>query len=333
MTKRTLDSHGNWSRRVVGRVVTGIAAGAWLLTSLAPVTAAQEDDPLSVVTSFSVLADIVRNVGGDQVEVSSLVPVGGDAHTFDPSPDQIATLAEADLVVEVGNDFEPWLDDLVESSGTSATRFEAFPEGHEHEGEHANATPSDEHDHDQEGDDHDHADLHAWLNVHNTIHAVGHLAEVLAEIDPDHAGAYQANAESYTAELESLDGYITEEAGTLPEDRRLLITTHNSFGAFADAYGFEVVGVLLESHSTEGADASASHVAELTDIIDAKGIPAIFPDTPGGADMLRPVADEAGIEVAPQLYVDTLGEEGSGAETYIGMMRHNIDTIIAALGR
>ena len=104
------------------------------------------------------------------------------------------------------------------------------------------------------------------------------------------------------------------------------------FGAFADAYGYEIAGVLLESHSTEGADAPAGHVADLVKVIDEHKIPAVFPDTPGGEEQLKPLAQAAGVEIAPPLYVDTLGDEGSGAETYIDLMRHNVDTIVTALG-
>ncbi len=330
MTQDSSLSKVVWLARASRRFAISMFAAALLLTPLAPTTVAQDDEPLNVVTSFSILADIVENVGGEHVEVTSLVSVGGDAHTFDPSPDQIVTLAEADLVVEVGGDFEPWLDDLVESSGTSAVHFEAFPAEHDHEQEEA-TTAEDEHAHGDE--EHEaHSDLHAWLDVHNTVHTVELLGQTLAEIDPDNADAYAANAEAYIAELGPLETYIVEQTETLPEEQRQLITTHRSFGPFADAYGYEVAGVLLKSDSTEGADAPASHVAELVGTIQEHGISAVFPDTPGGADMLSPLANEAGIEVAPALYVDTLGEEGSGAETYIAMMRHNIDTIVTALG-
>lgn len=324
-----------------GSLVAAIAVVLFLLVPWAPITAAQDDDPIAVVTSFSVLADIVEHVGGDHVEVTSLVPVGGDAHTFDPAPDQIVAVSEADLIVAVGNDFEPWLDDLVESSGTSAPRYDAFGDAINHE-PHGAASPAADHEHgsDQapegnEGEahhDHAHDELHAWLNVRDTMHAVVHLAETLAEVDPDHAGDYTANAEAYNAELEELDSYIVEQTESIPEDQRLLITSHQTFGSFAAAYDYEIAGVLLESHSTEGADAPAGHVAELIEIIEERDIPAVFPDTPGGTEMLQPVADGAGVEIAPQLYVDTLGEEDSGAETYVDMMRHNTDTIVTALG-
>jgi ABC-type Zn uptake system ZnuABC Zn-binding protein ZnuA len=304
-----------------------LAAAGALLTPLGRVALVRAGDTVAVVASFSVLADIVRNVGGDRVSVISLVPIGGDAHTFDPAPQQVQAIAEADLIVQVGDDFEPWLNDLVDASGTSAKRYEAFGEAIAHDANHGGTAEA--------SDDHDHAaagEIHVWLDVANVIHTVEHLAETLAQVDPDGADTYAANAEAYTTELQALDAYIEDETAKLPEDRRLLITTHESFGAFAAAYGYEIAGVLLESHSTEGADAPAGHVADLVKIIDEHDIAAVFPDTPGGADQLKPLAEAAGVEIAPPLYVDTLGDEGSGAETYIDMMRHNVDTIVTALG-
>lgn len=325
------------------RSIAVLIAVLFMATPLTQATTAEDDNPITVVATFSVLADIVEQVGGDQVEVTSLLPVGADPHTFDPSPDQIVALGDADVIVEVGNDFEPWLDDLVETSGSSATRVEAFPAEHSERSE--EATPADSGDHDDEADEHaddehadhegelheDHDGLHAWLNVHTTIHTVEHLADVMTNIDPDNADVYLANADAYTAKLEELDAYIIEQTESLPADQRELITSHQTFGPFADAYGYEIVGVLMES-STEGADASAGHLANLITLVEENDIPAVFPDTPGGEEMLQPLADDAGIEVAPQLYVDTLGEPGSGAETYIDMMRYNVDTIVAALG-
>ncbi len=165
------------------------------------------------------------------------------------------------------------------------------------------------------------------------IDTVEHLAETLAEIDPDNSDAYASNAAAYTAELEELDAWIGEQTETIPEDQRELITVHHSMGAFADAYGYEVVGVLLESHSTEGADAPAGHVAELVEIIDEREIPVLFVDTPGGESLQQPVASEADVEIAPPLYIETLGTDGEGPQSYIEMMRYNVETIVNALSR
>jgi zinc/manganese transport system substrate-binding protein len=313
--------------------IRALAVAGALVTPLGRVAVTRGADQIPVVASFSVLADIVGQVGGDRVSVSSLVPVGGDAHTFDPAPKQVQAIAEADLIVQVGDDFEPWLNDLVDASGTSAKRYEAFGEAIAHDAETHGGTAEAAHDDhgDEEGHD-DHGEIHVWLDVSNVIHTVEHLAETLTEIDPEGADTYAANAEAYTKDLETLDTYVRDETSKLPEKRRLLVTTHESFSAFAAAYDYEVAGVLLESHSTEGADAPAGHVADLVKIIDEHDIPAVFPDTPGGEEQLKPLAEAAGVEIAPSLYVDTLGDEGSGAETYIDMMRHNVDTIVAALG-
>ncbi len=315
---------------LTNRARVRVLAGLPLLAPFARAAIARAADTVAVVASFSVLADIVRNVGGDRVDVSSLVPIGGDAHTFDPSPKQVQGIAEADLIVQVGDDFEPWLNDLVDASGTDARRYEAFGAAIAHDASAHGGTAEAGHD-DDAGHEHG-GEIHVWLDVTNVIHTVEHLAETLAEVDPDGADTYAANAEAYTSALQELDTYIRDETAKLPEDRRLLITTHESFGAFADAYGYEIAGVMLESHSTEGADAPAGHVADLVKIIDEHDIPAIFPDTPGGEEQLKPLAQAAGVEIAPPLYVDTLGDEGSGAETYIDLMRHNVDTIVTALG-
>ncbi|HEV2127614.1 MAG TPA: metal ABC transporter substrate-binding protein [Thermomicrobiales bacterium] len=311
-------------------VLAAMLTVAMLLGPLAALTAAQDDEPLQVVASFSALADIVRQVGGDHIEVTSLVPAGGDVHTFDASPDDIRTLEDADLVVQVGDDYEPWLDDLLETAGDDVPRYEAFAAIDHNLSEHGDEHEGDDH----AGDSHDRGDeVHRWLDVQAVIHTVTHLGETLAEIDPDNADAYTANAETYIAELEELDAWIVEQTATIPEDQRELITVHHSMGAFADAYGYEIVGVLLESHSTEGADASAGHVAELVEIVEEREIPVLFVDTPGGEDLLQPVASEADVEIAPPLYVETLSADGEGPQSYIEMMRYNVETIVNALSR
>jgi ABC-type Zn uptake system ZnuABC Zn-binding protein ZnuA len=312
------------SRSSVRNAAIVLGTALLLLLTLIPAGAdAQDDEPVEVVASFSVIADIVQQVGGDRVHVTSLVPVGGDAHTFDPSPDQVAAIADADLIVEAGHDYEPWLPDLVESSGTDAPVLALFES---EQGGSPTATET-------TGDGHEHGDeIHAWLNVQNTIDGIPTLVDALTGVAPDRADAWAKGGEAYTAELQDLDTYIRDQTATLSEDRRQLVTAHESFGAFADAYGYEIPGVLLESRSTEGADAPARHVAELTQLIEERDIPAVFPDAPGSADMLQPLADEAGVDIAPQLYVETIGDTDSGAESYIDMMRYNIDTIVTALG-
>jgi ABC-type Zn uptake system ZnuABC Zn-binding protein ZnuA len=322
----------------------------------------------TVVASFSVLGDLVQNVAGDAIEVQTLVGAGADAHTFEPSPADVATIGEADLVFENGLEFETWLDDIYESSGSQATRvvvsegldlLPAGEEGHEedgHEGEAADehaddGSPAaeaegDEHEEDEhaaEGtpgaeaheDEHGHGefDPHVWHDVTNAIAMVETIRDALVAADPAAAAVYEENAAAYVAELEELDADVAEQVETLPEERRRLVTSHDTFGYFARRYGFEVVGTALGSVSTEVGDPSAGDIAALVEEIREAGVPAIFAENVQNPDLMESIAAEAGVELAPTLYTDALGEPGSEGDTYVGMIRHNVDTIVSALGR
>ncbi|MBA2247733.1 MAG: zinc ABC transporter substrate-binding protein [Chloroflexia bacterium] len=331
-------------------IVALILAG---LPGAAPASA-QESDPLRVVATFSILGDWVANVGGDRVEVVTIVPAGGDAHTFDPNPEQVASVADADLIVEIGAGFEPWLDDMVAASGSGATRVvvsdgldliggadeheeEASPDAaHEHADK---ASPEAAHtDHSDEAEDdqgHEHepgeVDPHIWHDVTNAIASVETIRTALESADAANAATYDANASAYTAELSELDAFIRNETTQLPEDRRKLVTTHDTFGYFARAYGFEIVGTALNSLTTGSDDPPAQQIAALVGEIEASGVPAIFAENVSNTDLMESIADEAGVTLAPSLYTDALGEPGSDGETYVSMMRFNVTTIVTAL--
>jgi zinc/manganese transport system substrate-binding protein len=290
---------------------------------------AQDDAPLKVVVTFSILADWVQNVGGEHVEVATIVPAGGDAHTFDPDPSQVASIADADVIFAIGPNFEPWLEDMIASSGSSATYVEVstgitlLDDAHAGEGEEDHA--------DEEVHDHGDADPHIWGNVANAITAAETIRASLAEADDANADAYQANADAYTEQLTGLDASIREKVATIPEEKRKLVTTHDTFRYYADAYGFEILGTALGSVSTEAGDPSAQDIAALVESIEAAGVPAIFAENVVNPALMQSIADEAGVTLAPTLYTDALGEEGSPGDTYIGMMTYNTDTIVAAL--
>lgn len=286
-----------------------------------------------VVASNSIVADLVENVGGEEIEMTSLVGPGEDVHNFEPSPAVSADLAEADVVFENGLELEPWMDDLYESSGTDAERvalgeaegielLTAGEEGHEEEGE----AHEEEHDH-----DHGEYDPHVWHDADNAVEMVEEIEAALSEADPANADAYEENAEAYISELEELDGEIGGAVGEIPEEDRRLVTAHDTFGYFADAYGFEVVGTSLDSFSTEASDPSAGETAELADGIEATGVPAIFPENVSNPGLMRRIADESGTELAPPLYTDALGESDGEAGSYVDMMRYNATTISEAL--
>jgi ABC-type Zn uptake system ZnuABC Zn-binding protein ZnuA len=317
---------------------------AGLLSPLVPDhAAAQPAEPLQVVTTFSILGDIVANVGGDAIALESIVPAGGDAHTFDPTPDQVAGVSDADLIFEIGIGFEPWLADMVEASGTSAQEIVVTDgldlidgEGEEeHAGE---ATPeAGGHEDEAEGEEHEHehedgaVDPHVWGDVANVIAITATVKDALVAADPANAATYEANATAYTTQLQELDQWIRAEIAKLPEDRHKLVTSHDTFGYFARAYGFEVVGTAIGSVSTESGDPSAQDIAALVEQIEATGVPAIFTENVSNPDLIDAIASEAGVTVGPALYTDALGEPGSEGDTYIKLMTYNVTSIVTAL--
>jgi ABC-type Zn uptake system ZnuABC Zn-binding protein ZnuA len=314
-----------FSRRAFARM----AALAPIAATLPASRATAQGDPLKVVATFSILADWVTNVGGDRIDVATIVPAGGDAHTFDPDPSQVASIADADVIFAIGPAFEPWLDGMMQSSGTSATYVEVTKGVTLLDGAHEEDNGEEHH----EADRHDHRDTdpHIWGDVGNAIIAVETIRATLAEADPDNADAYQKNAEAYTKELKDLDASIREEVATIPEENRKLVTSHDTFAYYAHAYGFEILGTALGSLSTEAGDPNAKDIATLVEAIDAAGVPAIFAENVVNPDLMQSIADEAGVELAPSLYTDALGEPGSDGDTYITMMTYNTDTIVTAL--
>lgn len=270
---------------------------------------------LKVVATYSILGDLLQNVGGDRIELHTLVGPGLDTHTFEPSPADSIALAEASLIFENGLEFEPWLADLYVASGSDAGRV-AVSDGLEplRSGESGEADP------------------HLWHSAANAIHMVKAIRDALAKADAPNAAIYHANAEAYIVQLQELDNWVFAQVKTLPESRRKLVTTHDTFGYFADRYGFEVVGAVLPA-STEGASPSAQKVAALVESVKAAGVPAVFAENVSSNTLLRQVADEAGVSVVASLYTDALGSAGSDGDTYLKMMRYNVTTIVAELGK
>ncbi len=306
------------------------------------------EEPLKVVATYSILGDMVENVGGEEVELTTLVGPNGDAHTFEPAPSDNVKLAEAGVVFENGLGFETWLDDLYESSGSDARRLVATQEvepltlaeeEHEEEGEHAEEEHASEHEEEGEhADEEDHAhehgefDPHVWFDANNAALMTRSIEDALVKADPENAATYRQNAEEYIAELEELDSWVNEQTEAVPEENRKLVTSHDTFGYFAEAYGYEVAGTALQSFSTEASDASAGETAALVEEIRSAGVPAIFAENVSNSDLMERIASESGVKLAPPLYTDALGEPGSEGDTYVKMMRYDVRTITEALG-
>jgi manganese/iron transport system substrate-binding protein len=289
------------------------------------------EERVQVAVTISVLQDLVERVGGDRVEAFSIVPVGGSPETFQPSPRDAGRISEARVVFENGMGLDAWVEDLVESAGNEEQRVVELAEGleplegEEYEEEHAGETPEE---HGAE-DEHEHAEgnPHLWLDVANAEHYVERIRDTLAETDPDGAEEYEANAGEYLSELEELDGYIKEKAEAIPEERRKLVTFHDAFPYFAEAYGFELVGVVLANPEAEP---GSREVAEVVRTIEEEEVPVVFSEPQFNARLADTVAQEAGVEVR-ELYTDTLVEDEAGS-TYEAMMRTNIDRISEDLG-
>ena len=305
-----------------------LLAVVWLGMQGTPEAEARLDgEPLKVVATFSILGDLVQNVGGDAIELTTIVQPGADAHTFEPTPQDAEALADADLIFQNGLEFEPWLEDLHDASGSDAPIVTATDritplEAGAHEAAKA----------DEEETEHGEFDPHVWHDVANAKLLVESIRDALVAADPDRAATYQANADAYLARLQSLDDFVVAEVAKLPDDRRKLVTSHDTFAYFAVRYGFQIVGTALGSATTEGADPSAAEIAELVDQIKAAGVPAIFAENVTNPALMDSIASEAGVQLAPSLYTDALGESGSDGDTYEKMIGANVTTIVTALG-
>ena len=272
---------------------------------------------LNVVATFSILGDLVRAVAGDNVQLHTLVGPDGDTHTYEPIPADGVALAQANLIFENGLGFETWLNKLYTASGSQAKRVVVT----------SGVTPGKI----TIGDEAGSTDPHAWQDVTYAMGMVTVIRDSLAAQDPAHAAAYQANAAAYLKQLQDLDAYLQQQAGTLPAGRRKLVTNHDALGYFAARYGFQVIGDVLGSVSTEASEPSAADIARLIDEIKSAQVPAIFTENIENAAVINQVAQEAEVTVAPPLYTDALGKPGTAGDSYLKMMRYNVDTIVAAL--
>lgn len=285
---------------------------------------ARRPGKLRVVVTYSVLGDLVKNVAADCAEIVILVGPDGDAHTFEPTPKDGIGLADADLVFENGIGFEPWLDKLHSASNSKARRVVVTQGLEILEGE-CNHN-------DKVGEKHEHEDdPHVWHEVQNSIHMVGIICDKLVEADPVNSEKYKTNSTKYLKRLEALDLWVLAQVEILPKDRRKLVTSHDTFGYFANRYGFQVLGTLLSSFSTEASDPSPVTFAKLVDSIKAAKVPAIFAENIQNPKVMERLASEAGVKLAPPLFTDALGKPGTPGDTYENMIRSNVTTIVDAL--
>ena len=277
---------------------------------------------VTVVTTTSVLADFVSQVGGERVDVHALVPRGADVHTFDPAPSDAQTLSSARLLVANGLGLDDWLVPLAQAAGAESVPLLElgedaagidYIEGGEEETE--------------EEDEHGHAvNPHVWLDVAYARTYVPLIAAALADVDPDGTTTYEANSLAFDARLADLDSWIDQQFATLPADARRVVSFHDAFPYFARAYGLEIVGVVVP---VPGQEPSAGEVAQLVLAIRQAGVRVILAEAQLSDRLARTIADETGAAVVSQLYTDSVGD--APADTFERAMRWNVEQILTAL--
>lgn len=304
-------------------------ASPWALAqSPAPAT------PLPVVASFSLLGDVVQQVGGARVALSTLVGPGQDAHVFQPAPGHARQITQAQVLVLNGLGFEGWMPRLKQSAGfkgqevvaTQGIKALQEPGGHEHQHGHKH---DHKHDH-KHGHQHAHGsqDPHAWQNVAHVITYVQNIEKGLCAADAAGCPEYRANAQRYTAQLQQLDADIRAAWASVPPAQRKVITSHDAFAYYGQAYGVRFLaprGVSTES------EASAKGVAQLVRQIKREGVKALFVENVSDPRLIEQIGRETGIKPAGELYSDALSPAGGPAATYVDMMRHNTAALVRAV--
>ena len=247
------------------------------------------------------------------------MPIGVDPHGFEPTPTDVAKIADSQVLIVNGAGFEAFLDELLKNAGGQRTVIEAaagLTSRQLRAGEIA---------------DPDHAgDPHFWLDPNNVIKYVENIRDGLSKADPEGAATYTANAATYITKLQELDRWIADRVKEVPEANRKLVTNHESFGYFADRYGFQIIGTVMPSVST-GSAPSAQQLAQLIDHIKSTGAKAIFLETGTNPQLAEQVARETGIKVETNLYSHSITAAGGAAPTYLDMLKFNTDAIVAAL--
>lgn len=293
-----------------------------------PVADQNNQTGIKVIAVESFLADIVQNVAGDRLAVETLMPEGLDPHSFEPTPRDVARISDSDILFANGAGFEAWLEDVIENLPEDLVVVEASA------GLQSRAVDEDQHADEEEfadEDEHDNEiDPHFWLDPTLVITYTENIRDGLIAIDPAGEEIYTSNTEEYIQQLKDLDVYIQEKIAVIPVERRLFVTNHESFGYFADRYGFEIVGTIIHSVSS-GSAPSAQQMAELVDQMRANGAIAIFMETGSNPQLAEQLSTETGIKVVYDLYTHSITDAAGNAPSYIDLMKYNVEQIVRAL--
>ncbi len=296
MTHLDLTPRKNWGQRFL--CAAAVAFGFW-------VNPAQAADKIAVTATFSILGDIVREIGGDRVVVSTLVGPDEDAHVFEPKPADAKTILGAKLLVINGLNFEPWAGKLAKSAGYQGQTLIA-----------------------SKGVKVRNSDPHAWQNPLNVMIYAQNIATQLSKLDPLGASRYEANATAYATKLKALDAWAKDQIGSIEKSKRKVITSHDAFGYFGAHYG--LVFLAPQGVNTES-EPSAKQVAQLIRQIKHEKIRAVFVENMSNPKLIAQLSKDAGATLGASLYADALSSASKPGATYLQMMRHNVEQLVAGM--
>lgn len=292
------------------KFILSICASLFALSAMASTSFAKTID---VVTSFTILGDVVKHVGGDHVNVHSLVPADGDPHEFKPSPDDAKRIKEAAVTFISGEGLETWFERLAKASGTKEKPVVVSTSIKTHKFEDDGKTVT---------------DPHVWNSVPNVLIWVDNIEKALTKADPEDAAAFKANAEQYRQKLQALDKSIKAQFATIPQDKRKVLTSHDAFGYYGKEYGVTFLSPLGISTETE---ASAADVAQLIDQIKKEGVKVYFFENSNDPRLIEQIAKATGAKAGGALYPESLSKADGPASTYEKLMEYNTNQIINAV--
>jgi ABC-type Zn uptake system ZnuABC Zn-binding protein ZnuA len=307
-------SHGLRRVWMVGLLMPLLAACVAPQSSVATVAPAPAAHTISVITTMSILADMVKQVGGERVAAENIIPIGAGPEDYQPTPQDAQKLAGADIVFYNGHGLEEWLDDLFKSAAKPNQPQIAVSDG-------IQAL-------DVGSDDFKQGNPHFWMSAALGAKYVEKIRDGLIQVDAAGKDTYTKNADTYIKQLLELNEALKQQAASIPAAERKMVTNHDAFPYFAQEYGFTIVGNILANPEGEP---SAGELATLVQAIKAQHVKAIFSESQFSPKLTKMIADEAGITVVSNLYTDTLGDTGSGVTTYVDMLRYDMQEVVEAL--
>jgi len=273
---------------------------------------AEDADRPRVVTTVTIIKDMAEMIAGDELIIDCLMPIGGDPHLHEPTPGDARMVADADLVLVNGLTLEGWLNELIANAGSEA-EVVTLTKG-------VNAIESQTYKNS--------SDPHAWMDVSNGLKYIENIKDSFIKLKPEGKEVFEFNYGVYKQQLEDLDDYIFKAIASVPEQQRILITSHDAFQYYGRRYGIQLESIL--GTSTD-AQAQTSDLRRVNNVIRASKVPAVFVESTINPKMLQQIADDNDIRIGGHLYADSIGEEGSGAASYYDMLKHNTDQIVSGL--